>query len=333
MVTSPTTTIVIVNYKVGEMVVKCLASLEQEVSEVAGTSVIVVENDSKDGSFEIIDQAIKDNQWQDWARVVASDKNGGYAYGNNVAINYTKTHNCETDFYWLLNPDTTVKPGSLRILLEFMSEHEKVGICGSSIEMEDGTPWLVCFNFPNILSELERGMRLGIVSKLLKRWKVPRKMTEKNEQVDWLPGASSLIRKQTFDDVGLLDDGYFLYYEETDFCYNALKKGWQCWYVPSSRIMHVGGASTGVSGSDSLKEGRHKRVPQYIFDSRRRYFTKNHGLLYTTIADFCWIFGYSVWSARRTLSRKPNSDPDKLLMDSIRNSVVYRFFVGLIPLR
>lgn len=316
---------VIVNYKVADCVVACLRSLQAEVFSRGSTQVVVVDNDSQDDSVAQISRAIQDNQWQSWVTLVSSDTNGGYAYGNNYAIRLTEKWNRATEFYWLLNPDSTIKPDSLMHLVDFMSTHPRAGICGSSIEMEDGTPWPICFRFPNILSEFERGIRLGLITKLLSNWKVTREMKARQEQVDWLPGASTLIRKQTLDAVGLLDERYFLYYEETDFCLNARRLGWECWYVPESRIMHIGGMSTGVRASDSVHEGKHERVPQYIFDSRSRYFCKNHGYLVACLADAAWMTGYSLWRLRRLIERKPNNDPQRLWFDSLRNSWPFRW--------
>jgi len=318
-------TVVIVNYKVADCVIDCLRSLQAEVLSRGATQVVVVDNDSQDDSVAKISQAIQDNQWQDWAVLVSSDTNGGYAYGNNYAIRLTEKLKRTTEFYWLLNPDSTVKADSLKHLVEFMSTHPQVGICGSSIEMEDGTLWPICFRFPNVFSEFERGIRLGIVTRLLSNWKVAKEMHGEQEQVDWLPGASTLIRKQTLDEVGLLDEKYFLYYEETDFCLNARRRGWECWYVPESRIMHIGGVSTGVSGSDRVQEGRHDRVPQYLFDSRYRYFSKNHGYLITCLADTAWLTGYSIWRLRRLIERKPNNEPKRLWLDSLRNALPFRW--------
>jgi N-acetylglucosaminyl-diphospho-decaprenol L-rhamnosyltransferase len=138
---------------------------------------------------------------------------------------------------------------------------------------------------------------------------------------DWLPGASMMIRRQVFDAIGLMDENYFLYYEETDFCLQARRAGWSCWYVPQSRVMHIAGQSTGVTAETASP----KRLPQYVFDSRRRYFVKNHGWLYAAMTDLSWLVGYGLWSVRRVIQRKPNTDPPCLFLDSLRNSVLLRF--------
>lgn len=126
-----------------------------------------------------------------------------------------------------------------------------------------------------------------------------------------------MVRREVFESVGLMDEGYFLYYEETDFCLQAKRAGWSCWHVPQSRVMHILGQSTGVTATNQQP----KRLPQYWFDSRRRYFLKNHGWLYAAMVDVSWLVGFSLWRARRILQRKPDADPPELLGDSIRNSV------------
>lgn len=319
------TTVIVVNYKVADCVIDCMQSLQPEIAACPGSQLLIVDNDSQDGSVERIDNFIKTQGWQDWASVTATDYNGGYAYGNNFAIHLAKKKNQETAYYWLLNPDSVVKPGALCSLIDFMEATPQAGICGSSIEQAGGEPWPICFRFPTVLSEVERGLQLGIASRLLSRWKVPREMSDQAEQVDWLPGASTLIRKTTLDDVGLLDEGYFLYYEETDFALNAWRKGWQCWYVPQSRIMHIGGVSTGVSSSEQVNASSHARVPQYIFDSRYRYFRKNHGLTYAFVADGAWLGCYSLRRLRHLLQRRSRSDAPHLWRDSLKNSTMLRW--------
>jgi GT2 family glycosyltransferase len=314
---STTVLVVIVNYRTPMLTLNCLGSLVSEVQSLPLTRVAVVDNDSGDGSFEQIGSAIATSGWGDWVSLIASDHNGGYAFGNNVVIRPALESPNPPPYFLLLNPDTIVRPGAIKALVDFMEKHPEIGIAGSSFEEADGTPWPIAFRFPNVLSELDSGLRLGVVTKILSNWVVPRTMSEQEAQVDWLPGASMLIRRQVFDSVGLMDEGYFLYYEETDFCLQARRAGWPCWYVPQSRVMHIAGQSTGVTDRKLIP----KRLPQYWFDSRRRYFVKNHGWLYAAIADAVWIFGFVIWRLRRVIQRKPDTDPPKLLSDFLRNSL------------
>jgi GT2 family glycosyltransferase len=105
-----------------------------------------------------------------------------------------------------------------------------------------------------------------------------------------------------------------MYYEESDLCLQLARKGWQCWYVPESRVIHLVGRSSGVTS----RSGTPRRRPAYWFASRRRYFVKNHGWLYAVLADLAWTGGHAVWRLRRSLQNKPNQDPPRLLTDFLR---------------
>lgn len=312
--------IVIVNYRTANLTLNCLRSLAPEVAACPNTRVAVVDNASGDDSVKIIGEAIAQEGWSNWATLMPSPLNGGYSYGNNYAIRPALASDHPPDYCWLLNPDTEARPGALKALVDFLETHPQVGICGSSFEEANGDPWPLAFRFPSILGELEGGLRLGLVTKLLSRWSVVRWMTDESVEVDWLPGASMMIRRDVFEAIGLMDEGYFLYFEETDFCLQAKRAGWSCWYVPESRIMHILGQSTGVTA----KTDKPKRLPQYWFDSRRRYFVKNHGRLYAAIADLVWMVSFALWRGRRVVQRKPDGDPPQFLLDFFKNSALFR---------
>jgi hypothetical protein len=123
-----------------------------------------------------------------------------------------------------------------------------------------------------------------------------------------------MVRKEVFDQVGVLDEGYFMYYEEMDLCLRAHRAGWQCWYVPQSRVVHLVGQASGVTGAD---RGR-KRMPRYWFESRRHFFLKMHGRCYKVLADLSWTMGFALWRLRRWIMRKPDNDPPRMLWDFVR---------------
>ncbi len=312
--------VVIVNYRTASLTINCLRSLVSERLSLPGMQVVVVDNASGDDSVEQISAAIESEGWGEWALLLPSEHNGGFAFGNNFAIRPALQSSNPPPYFFLLNPDTEVRSGALKALVDFMEQHPDVGIAGSSLEGADGKLWPIAFRFPTVLSELDSGLRLGIVSKLLSNWVVARTMNNEESQVDWLPGASMMIRRQVFESVGLMDEEYFLYYEETDYCLQAKRAGWSCWYVPQSRVMHIAGQSTGVTGKNVESKCR----PQYWFNSRKRYFVKNHGLLYAVIADFVWILGFTVWKVRQVIQRKPDLDPPNYLWDFIHNSVLFK---------
>ncbi len=312
--------VVVVNYRTARLSVDCLRSLSGELRGLPGLRAVVVDNDSSDGSYEVITAEIAARGFSDWACCVPGPRNGGYAFGNNLALRAALASPHAPPFFLLLNPDCQVRAGSVNALRDFLERHPRVGIAGSCLENPDGSLWSTAFRFPTVLGELEGGARLGLLTRLLKRWEVPVRMTERAEQVDWLPGASMMVRRAVFERVGLMDDGFFLYYEETDFCLRANRAGFSCWYVPESRVMHIAGQSTGVTD----RTGPVKRRPQYVFDSRHRYFVKNHGPAYAVLADLAWILGLASFRLRRRIQRKPDSDPPALLYDSFRNNALWR---------
>ena len=310
--------VVIVNFRTPHLTVDCLRSLQQQVQAQPGTQVVVVENASGDDSARIISAAIRNEGWGLWARLVESPVNGGFAYGNNVALRPALASGSGFDFFWLLNPDTTVRPGALDALLAFAHAHPDAGIMGSAMEGADGAPWPYAFRFPTLWSEVDGGMRLGVVSRLLRRWAILHRMNGQEAQVDWVVGASMMVRRAVFESVGLMDEHYFLYYEETDFCLQARRAGWSCWYVPRSRVMHIAGQSTGVTGKQEVL----KRRPKYWFDSRRRYFIKNRSRAYAIATDLAWAASHALWRLRRLIQRRAPVDPPHFLTDFLRYSAL-----------
>ncbi len=310
---------VIVNYRTPDLVIDCLASLETARADCPGLAVAVADNASGDGSARQIAEVIGRNGWGEWVRLMEMPENGGFAYGNNAIIRDHIGRNPAPDYFWLLNSDTVVRPGALPALLDFMERHPQAGMAGSRLEFPDGSPQHSAFAFHSIAGEFEGSVHTGLVTKLLGRWKVAPDISSAERQYDWLSGASMLIRTDVLKQTGLFDEGYFLYYEETDFCLRARRQGWQCWYVPSSRVVHLVGKSTSVTGQSNLTR---RRAP-YWFESRRRYFVKHYGRFYATLADLSLAAGTLLWMARTGLERRPSSCPDKFLHDLVRHSAAF----------
>lgn len=311
--------VVIVNYRTSALVIECLRSLESQIRQHANATVTVVDNASGDHSAEKIAEAINTSGWSSWARVLESPVNGGFAYGNNFAIRPALASANPPDCFWLLNPDTVARPNSLNALSDFMRDHPEVGIGGGGVDLSDGTPWRVAFRFPTMLSELERGFAFGPVTRLLASKVVTRAMGDVPERVDWICGASMMIRRTVFETIGLMDEDYFLYFEETDYSLHASRAGIQTWYVPQSRIIHIAGQSTGVTA----KTDTPKRLPAYWFNSRRRFFVKNYGRLYAAVTDILWMLAYSLGRLRLWMQRKPHAPTPHYLADFFRHSALW----------
>jgi len=309
-----------VNYRTPELAIKCLHSVARERESLPKTQMVIVDNDSGDGSVESIDQAITENAWSSWAKVVDAGKNGGFAFGNNLAIRDTLAANNPPDFIWLLNPDAELKPGAGSALIDFLNQHPKAGLASSLSVDGNGEKQAMAFRRFSPLSEFVGTMKLGVLDRLFPKAIIAIPPESEPYQADWLSGSSLMIRREVFEGIGLMDEGYFLYFEESDFCLQAQRKGWELWFVPKSQIIHLIGASTGFTHLDT----RLPRRPQYWFDSRRRYFLKNFGGLYASLADLAHLTGFTLWRLRRLIQQKPDYDPPHYLKDLFMNSVFVR---------
>jgi len=310
--TRPRVLVIIVNYKAAKLALEAVRSLEDE--RALGTldlRVVVIENASGD------EQALREGlAGKEGVSLIVAERNGGFAYGNNIGFRHAYETGFVPDFFYLLNPDTRVYPGAVTRLCQFMDEHPDAGIAGSSLEDGDGEDWPIAFRFPTLQSEIDAAMGFGVVTKLLGKWSVPRRMGKLAEPVDWLPGASMLIRREVIEAIGGLDEEYFLYYEETDFCLKAKRAGFGCWYVPDSRVVHIAGQSTGVTAKDAVRT----RYPSYWFESRRRFFMKNHGLGYAAATDLVFALASGFGCVKALLKRQDAKERAAFVYDVLRFS-------------
>ena len=303
--------IVIVNYRTAELTIDCLRALSTQVADLAGGRVVVVDNDSGDGSTEKLFSAIDREGWSGWAGVMSLDRNGGFAYGNNAGIRVALASADHVDYVMLLNPDTVVRERAVKALVEFMEGHPHAGIAGSLLENKDGGVECSAHTFPSPLSELDEGSRLGVLSRLLSRYVVTPPLRAVAHACDWVSGASMIIRRQVIEDIGLMDENYFLYFEEVDFCRRAKQAGWECWHVPDSRVMHLEGAATNIRTTARRRAG-------YWYDSRRRFFLKHYGITGLVLADSLWAAGRVTYMLRRLLrlgGRHGKHDPKWFMYD------------------
>jgi GT2 family glycosyltransferase len=307
--------VIVVSYKVTDLTIDCLRSLSAEIHRVPGARVAVCENGTGGDAETRLRQTIDENGWDDWADLTAIYPNRGFTGGNNVIIRQAMVSADPPEYFLLLNADTVVQPHALDSLIEFMDHNPGVGIAGSRLESPDGQVQASPFRFFSIASEFDRGLRLGAVSRLLSRWSSCPPNPGRQCEAEWVSGASMIIRRQVVEQIGPLDEGLYTYFDDIDYCRNARKAGWPTWYVPESRVTHLGGASTGITSRLV------KRRPAYWFQARRRFYLKNHGALYTMLADAAFIVGFALWRVRRWLQRKPDNDPPNMLLDAIRNSV------------
>lgn len=309
--------VVIVTYRSAQLTIDAVRSLETERG-TAGLNlcVVVVDNDSAD--LPIVAQAAEYNGWSSWLTLIGAPKNGGFAYGNNLGIARAYADGAP-DYIYLLNPDAQVRPGGIAALIRFLVEHPRVGIAGSSFENHDGSDWPIAFRFPTLIGELDAGLQWGFASRLLKNSVVARVMTKVSQPTDWICGASMMIRAAVFTSIGGLDENYFLYFEETDFCLRAKRAGFATWYVPESRVMHIMGQST------SLTDPRLgvRRLPSYWFESRRRYYVVAFGVPRAALIDFVSMMAHSIGLIKRIAQGRRHRGVPHFIRDLFRYSIMW----------
>jgi GT2 family glycosyltransferase len=313
--------VVIVHYKTPGMLIDCLQTLAPEL-DAARDRVLVVDNASGAADVDALRPAISGN-----ITLMESAKNLGFAGANNLAIRHVLDHG-GADYYMLLNPDTLIRPGAVSTLLRFLETHPQAAAVGPRLEERDATPQQSAFGQVTPVSELVRGATMGPVSRLFKKHGVYGEIHDQPHPTHWLAGACVLMRSAMIERVGLLDDGYFMYFEEVDFFRRAARENarhgnLETWYEPAAHVVHLVGQASGIVRG---KPKERKRLPAYWFESRHRYFRKHFGYAGMIGADMLWFGGHTLHSIRKlftgvshaAVAQKETTD---LLRHSLRHAL------------
>jgi len=287
--------IVIVNWNTKQYLDHCIGSIFQERKTMV-LEVIVVDNGSQDGSAREVKKVFPS------VHIIANKENLGFAKAANQGL-----QEASGKYVLLLNPDTQVKNGAVKRLMSFMDSHPDTGVAGAQLLNSDGSKQNSIANFPSLATEL--------FNKSFLRWLFPRRFPGKERnysepvEVNSVIGACMMVRRKALDQVGFLDENYFLFLEETDWCYRMKKAGWRIFHVPQAEIYHSQGKSA---------ETVRKRAKVEYFRSRYYFFKKNRGrgqwfilltgllirlgceLLAMTVASLVTLFTVKDW--RRKLS-------------------------------
>ncbi|MGL6211276.1 MAG: glycosyltransferase family 2 protein [Paracoccaceae bacterium] len=294
---------VLLNWRSAEMTLQATEAALVALKGIAG-ALVIVDNDSGDGSYDLMAAAVRDRGWDvgpQAVRVIQSGRNGGFGAGNNVGIKAGQPGGGRPDYVYILNSDAFPAPDAIRALLDHLERNPKTGFAGSYIHGPDGDPHRTAFRFPSIAGEFEQQARFGPISRLLAGSIVAQPIPQATGRVDWLAGASLMMRMDVLDQIGLFDETFFLYFEETDLCHRAARAGWPTDYVLESRVAHIGSASTGMKAW--------QRIPEFWLDSRMHYFVKTHGRGYAAAATLAHLAGGALWRARLLIQRKERGDP------------------------
>ncbi|MBI4671910.1 MAG: glycosyltransferase family 2 protein [Chloroflexi bacterium] len=231
--------LVILNYNTRDVLRECLRSLQQ--TRGVDVEVVVVDNASSDGSAEMLRAEFLGNTFPP-VRLIASDKNGGFAYGNNLALREFLARPNPPRALMLLNSDTQVPPDALRAMLDFLDARPDAGIVGPKLVLRDGSLDLACRrSFPTPQVSLYRMIGLSKLfpkSKHFGRYNLTYLDEDETAQVDSVVGAAMLLRTDALRQAGILDEAFFMYGEDLDLALRIKQKGWNAYYYPGATILH-----------------------------------------------------------------------------------------------
>jgi N-acetylglucosaminyl-diphospho-decaprenol L-rhamnosyltransferase len=260
--------IVLVSWNTRELLLACLESLPQAVGSFRA-EVWVVDNGSCDGSAAAVQRL------HPTVHLIANPDNRGFAAANNQAL-----HASSGRYVLLLNSDTIPQPGSIERLVQTADALPQAGVLGGMLLDPDGEFQASFADFPSLWSEWLSVSGLG--ARLLFR-NYPSygpRHSRVLRRVDYVPGACMLARREAIAQVGSLDEGYFMYSEESDWCWRMTRAGWQVWYEPAARIVHFGGQST---------RQRRRAMVQALYRSKLRFFRRHYGPLVALLLQAMFV--------------------------------------------
>lgn len=276
---TPTLSVVIVTYETRDLTLACLESLA-ECAAGLSHETFVVDNASSDGTAEAVAARFPD------VELIARSTNGGFAVANNEALRRARGR-----YTLLLNPDTVVLPGALEAMVEFLDANPRTGLAGCRLLDAEGRTDASAGGLPGFRMQLASwlgvkrlvpaaALRRMLRTPLLRRladglvggYFVPAASGSEPREVDFLSGACLAVRREVWDQVGLLDERIFLYLEDADICRRASQAGWRLHYLPHASIVHLGGRSFAARTGGRTHHWSAERATSLI-----HYFRKHHG--------------------------------------------------------
>lgn len=285
--------ICVVNYKTPSMTVECLESVLAVTPSQA--LVTVIDSHSEDGSFEKIRKWVSMTGVSGRVSVLQLPANKGFSHAYNAAIQAKKA-----DFYLLLNSDTIVQPGAIQALLDAARRKPSAGLFGPRLEWRDGRAQESCFRDFTALGEFVSVAATGVVSAMFRNHVVAIPVQDIEFEPQWLSFAAVMIRDEVIGKIGLLDEEFFLYFEDSEYCYRARSGGWTPLYVPAARVVHLRGGSSDLKSKTAATQ----RLPRYYYASRARYFRLRHGTLGPVAANLGWYAGRTISFVREVVERR-----------------------------
>lgn len=265
-----TCTFVIVSYNTGDLLRRCLNSV-QDTAGALSPQIIVVDNNSSDNSTSIVREEFPD------VELIANPDNKGFAAANNQAFS-----RAVGDVIILLNPDAKLLPGAAQRVVNFMEQTPDCGLCGGKILTDEGALAASARRFPNGWYKIfaMSGLSYRFPDSFFNRADYGGFDHEQTIRVDWVPGTFTAIRAEMLDHIGALDERFFMYFEETDLCLRArrsLKPVFKVYFLHDAVVEHIGGASS-LTRKDKAFDTSGAQLLDYRLRSEALYFRKNYGL-------------------------------------------------------
>lgn len=266
--------IVIVSWNVRDLLRQCLSSINKQ-RQLLRIQAIVVDSASSDGTVDMVAEQFP------WVLLLAQDENVGFPRGNNIGMRQALGSHI-----LLLNPDTVVVGKALQGMMSFMDEHHDVGVVGPRLRFPDGAIQSSRRRFPTALTAFLESTWLEpwAPSRLLRTHKFQDVSDDETNDVDWVMGAAMMVRREVIAQVGMMDEAYFMYSEELDWCRRIKEAGWRVVYFADAEIIHYEGKS-----SEQAVTARHINFQR----AKLRYFRKYHGRVLSTILRLFLLVSYA----------------------------------------
>jgi hypothetical protein len=293
----PVVSIIIVSYNVRDVLRDCLRSLDDNPPSHP-YEIIVVDSASSDGTAEMVSSEFPD------VRLLAQAENVGFSRGNNIGIEAS-----QGEFLFLLNPDTLMLAGCTDRLIDVLQSDAQAGLCGPQTLNADRSIQSSRRRFPTFWSSLFESTVLQPIAprRVLRHFYASDLPDDEVSQVDWVQGSALLARRAVYEAIGGLDEGFFMYSEELDWCRRAAVSGWKCLYVGTAQLVHLGGQS-----SQQAPASTHINFQR----SKLRYMKKYHGPLQAQMLRLCLLANYawmlSIEQAKRMLGHKTDMRRDRV---------------------
>jgi GT2 family glycosyltransferase len=281
---------IIVSWNVRELLRQCLSAVASQQSPVNSQharlatddwrlETIVVDNASIDGTVEMVRAEFLG------ARVIENKENLGFGHANNQALALAQGR-----YFFLLNPDTELRAGALRALIDYADAHPRVGIIGPQLFYGDGTPQSSRRRFPTLATAFLESTKLQQWfprNRWLTRYYMLDTRDGATQEVDWINGSAMFVRRAVYEQIGGFDEAFFMYSEELDWCRRAKDAGWQIVYLPAAQVTHYEAKSS---------EQAVARRDIYFNTSKVRYFRKYHGARVAAVlsAFLLVMFAYQI---------------------------------------